>query len=142
MRESFEFAIAAPGTPNSETASDLIPLSLPSLPLSPRWKMLLSDRTEDFLASLPRLPIFRSMTDAEDTVDEMEMLSVELFILEFSSPNRLLASFGSEPPLPVVVPKEPCLPIPACRLDADEAAKREGNTGDAPLGGVRGSFVE
>lgn len=28
------------------------------------------------------------------------------------------------------------------KLDADEAAKREGRTGEAPLGGVRGSMVE
>jgi hypothetical protein len=82
------------------------------------------------------------MTEAEDTVDEIEILSVELFILEFKIPNRLPALVGKEFPFPGAVPNEHCLPIPACRFEADDAAKRDGNTGEAPFGGVRGSFVE
>lgn len=99
---------------------------------------MLSERTELFRASLPRLPIFLSIIEAEETVEEMEMLSVELFILLLRIPKRLRAcgSVGRDP-----VPAEALCPWPECRLVAEEAAKREGRTGEAPLGGVRGSLL-
>ena len=168
------FAMLAPGTPNSETASEVARECASAAAVSdnrsPLWNMLLRERTDDLRASLPRLPILRSMTEADETVDEIEMLSVELFILLLRRPKRRPELDGSDPPAPVgPVPCCPrldseawrrmpplrlaawpillsCAPAspfgPLCRFEADDAAKREGRTGEAPLGGVRGSMIE
>jgi hypothetical protein len=75
------------------------------------------------------------MTEADETVDEMEILSVDEFILLLSRPKRLPVFVGKEPPLAL-----PCRP--ECKFEAEDAAHELGRTGEAPLGGVRGSAVE
>lgn len=86
--------------------------------------------------------------EAEETVDEMEILSVELFILEFNKPNLLPALLGKDLSLlGVARPLLCCTPcslmlISECKLEAEAEAKPRGNTGGAPLGGVLGSAVE
>jgi hypothetical protein len=90
----------------------------------------------------------RSIIEAEETVDEIEMLSVDEFIFELRIPNLLPALLGSELPLlGVALPfcGTPCsftAVDPECRFEAEAVAKPRGKTGGAPLGGVRGSAVE
>jgi hypothetical protein len=54
----------------------------PMLPNEPR-----------FVNRLPKEPILRIIMDADETVDEMEMLSVELFILELKSDDSFFLGF-------------------------------------------------